>query len=633
MRTLAFALAWIVVLGLGFPEQAWPLDIVKDGKPLARLIVPDAANDYTKLAARWIQEYVRRGTGAELPIVEESKQRETGVRVYLGSTKAAAEAGIRGDTVKWDGCRMVVKGERVFLLGRDEPGVRVSADIGPKGTCRAAVTFLEMYCGVRWLAPTAIGAFVPKHKDIVLPSDVDQTIVPAFGYASGRAVYGWTCPAAYANNFRTALRLYTPGGDTWSTFVPVAKYYQDHPEYFALINGQRSSSKENHLCTSNPDVNRLLLEGIRAKFDEGYDLVQLAQSDGYQRCECPTCEAMDTYRGWQSTEKYLYEVLRENPCERVLMLHRDVAEECLKSHPDKKVHILIYCPTCWPSKKFEKFPDNVVLEVCHQDPRVIAAWRGKAKAFSAFVYWWGTYNAPGPGPKYTAAQVAASLRYLRDSGFQGIYFCGAGECWGLEGHAYYACGKLLGNPDLDPQALVQEYCDGLFDKAAPAMFKFFQALDKRVQLYAALRNVGSTTNNPEHAYTVMYPPASLSELDTLLSHAESLADTDRSRDWVRLSRLSFDYVELTANAFGASTLFRASPSRETLLKLRQEVEGWRAYRDKILNLPHEDVARWFPGYSNWQAFFKSNGSQRSVLGAPFNLDFEKMLAQYDKGGR
>jgi hypothetical protein len=546
----------------------------------------------------------------------------------LGATKAAAAAGIRGEEMKWDGCRMAVKGDTLFLVGHDEQGVGKADYKAPKGTCRAAATFLEDFCGVRWLVPTPMGEVVPAVKDIVVPSDLDRTIVPAFVYANGRFIYGAKTPAAYANNFREALRLYTAGGHTWPVFVSVSKYYKDHPEYFALINGQRCNTEWNHLCTTNPDVKRLLLEGLRGKFDDGYDWAQLAQSDGYRRCECPNCEALDNYRGYESNEKYIYETLRDNPCERILLLHRDIAEECLKSHPNKVVHILIYGPTRWPSKKFDKFPDNVVLELCDQDPRIIAAWQGKAKAFTAYVYYWGTYNAPGPGPKFTAAQAADQLRFLRDSKIQGIYFCGGGECWGLEGHAYYACGKLLGNPDLDPKALVQEYCDGLFGKAAPAMLRFFEALDGRVRLFAYLKKGGPYLNNAESVYIALYPPAVLDRLEALLRQAEALADDDRSRTWVGLSRMTFDYVKLTANSFTLYRAFQVNKSRASLSQLQQVVTQWRAHRDKILGLPKKEINAWFPGHGLWVEFFKTGGHLNSVIRAPFDWDFERMMAKY-----
>ncbi|MBM4045834.1 MAG: DUF4838 domain-containing protein, partial [Planctomycetes bacterium] len=345
MRTTCVS-ALCLALCLAFAGGAQGLDVVRDGKAVARIVVPDSPDDYTKLAAGWIRDYVKKASGAELAIVEEGKDGGAGPRICLGATKAAAAAGIRGEGIKWDGCRLAVKGETLFLAGHDEPGVGKVDYKAPKGTCRAAVTFLEEFCGVRWLVPSPMGEFVPERKDIVVPDDLDRTVAPAFLYATGRFIYGARTPAGYANNFREALRLYTAGGHTWPVWVSVSQYYKDHPEYFALNGSQRCSTEWNHLCTSHPDVKLILLRELRKKFDEGYDWAQLAQSDGYRRCECPTCDAMDNYRTWQGgSETFVFKTLPENPCERILTVHRDIAAEALKSHPGKTVHIISYGPT------------------------------------------------------------------------------------------------------------------------------------------------------------------------------------------------------------------------------------------------------------------------------------------------
>jgi hypothetical protein len=524
---------------------------------------------------------------------------------------------------------LVVRDGDLYLLGRDEVGPAAEDYVGAKGTCRAMVTFLERFCGVRWLAPTPIGTVVPPGPDLAVPGTLDETVVPAFGYGWGRAIYGVRNPASFANNWRSAVRIYTLGGHEWNVWVPVEKYYATHPEYFALINRVRSSSPSSYLCTSNPDVKRLIVAGIRAKFDAGYDWVELGQADSYQRCQCAICEALDNYRGGiggiLDNPTFWFETLRDNPCERILQLHRDVAAECLKSHPNKRVQILSYAPTLWPSKVFDHFPTNVVAELCTLDPRVVAAWRAQASWLTAYVYYWGSYHTAGLGPKFTAAQVAQSLRSLRDQGFQGVYFCGAGECWGLEGPAYYACGRLLANPDQDPQALVAEYCQGLYGPAATTMISFFQALDARVQLYSGIEARPGNTNHVEQVYCEMYPQATLDGLDSLLSTAESQATNGPAHDWVHLTRMSFDYVKLTAQAFSQYRAYKAQRNLANLTPLQQTVGAWLALRNQIINLSPTDINRWFPGQDSWVRFFNSSAT---VNCAPFTLNFAQLIAQF-----
>src|SRR5439155_18271274 len=70
-----------------------------------------------------------------------------------------------------------------------------SSDLGegtnqrtPQNSYRAALTFLEEFCGVRWLVPSPLGEVIPQRKDVFVPDDLDRTVVPAFAYTEiGRA--------------------------------------------------------------------------------------------------------------------------------------------------------------------------------------------------------------------------------------------------------------------------------------------------------------------------------------------------------------------------------------------------------------------------------------------------------------
>lgn len=50
--------------------------------------------------------------------------------------------------------------------------------------------------------------------------------------------------------------------------------------------------KGNHLCISNPEVQELMLKEMERELDRGYEWVELAQTDGYQECECAECQAI-----------------------------------------------------------------------------------------------------------------------------------------------------------------------------------------------------------------------------------------------------------------------------------------------------------------------------------------------------
>jgi len=110
-------------------EPAAPLTLVENGVARATIVIPDDANPWTKMAAGWVQEYVEKSSGAKLAILTEGKAPE-GALIAVGHTTLAANAGVNADDLDNDGCKMVVKGNTLFLLGRDTKGCTPAPNAG-----------------------------------------------------------------------------------------------------------------------------------------------------------------------------------------------------------------------------------------------------------------------------------------------------------------------------------------------------------------------------------------------------------------------------------------------------------------------------------------------------------------------
>jgi hypothetical protein len=555
-------------------SEADTLSLVRQGKPCATIVVPDQPDTWTQRAAQWLAQYLLESTGAGLPIVPESTA-PAGNLVSVGTTRMLQQAGLTLEGLRYDGGRMVVRGNTLFLFGRDDLQFDREA---PKGTCRTVMQFLEEGLGVRFFLPVPDGKLVPRVANLAVPRTLDHICNPAFGYAHGRYPYGINTPAGLANNFRTGIKIRSYGGHSYYAWLPAKQYFADHPEYFALIDGQRTGDG-NHLCSSNPEVEKLLVAGIRKDFDAGYDWVQLGQEDGYERCQCPACEALDQFRGT---------VTAATPCERLLRLHRHIAEECRKSHPDKTVHLLVYGPTTWPSRQFDDWGPNVVAEMCNWSPEVVDAWKGKVRALSGYIYWFDTTVGAGMSVHATAAEMAEKIRYLHESGYVGLYHC-ISTNWGLQGPVYYILGKLLADPYLDYRELQKEYCLGLFgDQAGPTLDQFYNVL------YAM----------PEvHAY--VWPDEALARLEKLLARAETQAPSGAPQRWVKLVRNQFDFSTHLSRVLTAHRAYRQTPGPQSWAGLKKSVEDFEQYRDMILNYPEAEADAAFPGYDEFCRFLAS----------------------------
>jgi len=588
------------------------LTLVENGRAACTIVAPANADKWTRQAVEWLTEYVEKATGARLKVVADNEPTPSGALISVGRTTLAAKAGIDESGLKYDGCKLIVKGDVLYLFGRDSKRIiKEQPLVGARGTCRAVLMFLEDFCGIRWLLPGPQGEYVPKSDEIVVPKDLAKTFVPAFAYSDGRYPYdygflvnGGGTPGAIINNYRKAV-LAISGGHTYYGSVPTADYFKDHPEYFALISGKRTG-KGNHLCTSNPEVRKLLLEWTKKRFDEGWDWITIGQEDGYLRCECPECEKLDNYR-WAPTgarwEDFQNNGLRDTPCERLFLTHKWVIDQVAKLYPDKKMMLMCYGPTAWPSKKIKYFGDNVICEVMNQSPEYLEAWRGKSAGMACYMYLFCNMCPMGFNVSVTAGEISEKVRYLHGYGMLGIYH-GAESNWGLMGPTIYVFGKMMGDPSLSYKALVKEYCDGAFGKASKPMAQFFALLDQRLEQVLPLATEdfdGRNTTLPRwirntNMFLMQYPPSVLDRLEGLLREAEAAADTERARGWVRLSRDHFDFVKFLTHALIAYRAWQIDRSESAWELLKKRVEDFDRYRDKIINYSKSYADNWFPGY-------------------------------------
>ena len=591
------------------------LVLVNNRAAAATVVVSDNADSWTKMAAGWLVDYIERVSGVQLGVVPESKA-PRGVLISVGHTKLAAKAGITAEGLNFDGCRMVVKENILYLLGRDvqpqhpsfvaipkpnrQPwdyiptitqGHQDPVKIGAKGTCRAVTRFLEEFCGIRWLVPTPKGVLVPRCRTITVPKNLDSEFVPWIMYHSNRLLYGdpRSEPAAYANNYRSAVKMYSRGGHSYPVWVPTEKYFKEHPEYFVLLNGKRTGIG-NHLCASNQEVRQIILKAMQSLFDAGFDLVQLGQSDGYPPCECEQCRKLSNHTG-ACDEKGQLKI--EHWGEPMLDLARWVAQECLEEYPGKYIHMLVYGPTREPSNRFDTFPANVVLEFASSaSPELIENWAGKTTTGgTVYTPWHWTDYGIGIGMKMTYLEAADVMRYYKQNDITGIH-SGGGQCWGLQGPTYYVFGRMMGDPDLDPRMLLKEYCDGLYGPASGEMMEFFERLHTLSDKNMILNSIYNSSDR----FLLYYPPKRLKAMNALLSRAERVAETQDQQNWIRMTRDEFDYVQLVAHTLYYYRAYQIDENPDMLSKLRNKIEAFDQYRDRIVKYDGAYIADYFPGH-------------------------------------
>ena len=595
------------------------LKLVDDGKPVYTIVVPDGRDRFAMMAANMLNDAMRKCSGASLRIVEE-KAAPAGPKVFIGLTRAAEKAGLNLKEMTGTSCVLKVIDGDLFLAGRDQSkGIKVSYTraLYTPASQKAVEIFLHDYAGVRWLWPnrTSLGTHYPKKRTLAFPSDLDRRWDPTFHYMAATA-FRQTPSYEFNTSYLASASYKSYGGHSYYAAVPKAKYARTNPEYFAHIGGVRNPA-QGHLCISNSKVQDLLYAEMLKHLDAGYEWVQLAQTDGYQPCRCDKCEA-----------------IHEDIGERLWIVHNKLAKRLAKDRPDKKVVILAYGPTREPPVTIDRFGKNVLIELCNYSYAHFAKWRGKADGFLVYIYNWGSYHTMGFAPKTTPRMIANQVRFFRDQGVRGIYCCGIGESWGLEGPVYYIFNRCLTNPDADWKAELDGYYRAGFGKAWQPMRDFYESMFARLEHYGASGrwmpvlpgyNVPGMPGDPETHYTFFFPPRLLNRMASKLERAKELEPEGDVRRRIDFVERAFLYVKDIAEIDRLYRAYQTEPNWRTFDPMAQAIKR----REARLKAFYKDgggraVFDGFPPMFQHQkiAFARDGGRSSGKLSAPINWDVD-----------
>ncbi len=442
------------------------LVLVCDGRSDYVIVVPDAPIPSVAYAARELASFVEQITGVLLPIITDKKPPGP-YEILLGANNThIADLGFRLPTDPWvdDGFSVVTSGSTLVLAG-DEP----------RGTLYAVYEFLEQQ-GVRFLAPDVTR--VPKLK-LLAVEPLREVHRPAFR-GRGHMLH---CVQQSDNDWAVRLRYNSPWFGRWSEerggnlrygfgphsffhIIPPATYFNDHPDWFSEINGERISTGQ--LCLTNPallkEVTSVLLERMR-KWPQ-MRFWDVSQMDGSPYCQCSDCAALAKAEGSQSGP--------------IIHFVNAVAENIEREFPQNLITTFAYSYGV-DAPKTVKARHNVAIRLCPIDKdwvrpidaespvEVNRLWAQRFEDWSRhaqhlLVWDYGTNFADYMDifPDY-GIWKPNFLFYLAHGvkivDMQGSYTEPYGElCYPRA----YVIGKLLWDPSRDERALIQEYLDGVY---------------------------------------------------------------------------------------------------------------------------------------------------------------------------
>jgi Domain of unknown function (DUF4838)/Carbohydrate family 9 binding domain-like len=406
---MILAIAWGSVFGTNAYAKEY---IVRNGKPQAEIVIAKKPTRTAKLASTELQRFIKRISGANLPIVNEPTDTHP-IKIYVGRSVGTDKLKLIDTDLEYGAFRMASGSNWLAILGSDkdyappEPWARNPRDkkerakvvaawdeksggnwryplmsiyrtysplldiwaADGRGSINGVYHFLKTL-GVRWYFWDESGLIIPKMKDIALPK-VNKVSRPDFPMRDfliywSEFFYARKGIESHVDRIRWQLWLGlssninvvgTSQGHGTMSVISRDEMKRAHPEYYAIRDGERAVEMGGWgvPCLSSEGLLKENVAFVRAAYDIcNQPMYSVAPSDSYRLCECKLCKGKDTpARGMRgSVSDYVWDFTNR------------VAKELYKTHPDKMVQCIAYVPYQLPPLKIDKFSPNVAVGIC-----------------------------------------------------------------------------------------------------------------------------------------------------------------------------------------------------------------------------------------------------------------------------
>ena len=442
------------------------LFLVQDGRTPYSICISSDASPSIQRGAGELQRFLGEISGARLPVV---KGVCTPPSVRIEANEAFGPEGFR---LKTDGRDIVIAGGR------------------KRGAMYGVYSLLEKL-GCRWFARDL--SLIPKQRSISVPP-LDEIQRPAFemrwpgiteavdqDWAARNKLNGGGMPLDESAGGRVEC---SPCGHSFHWLIQPDKYFQDHPEYFALVDGQRRY-RTAQLCLTNPDVVRLGIERILAWIKEHptVDIVGVCQEDWAGWCECDRCRKVEAEEGGAHS----------GPIVRFL---NALAEGVAKQYPDKKLLTYAYqdsepAPTRTrphPNVRIQLAPISACIahpaELCPRNQKLLMDnLKGWARLTNQiYMYGYATNFAHFLYPCPDFDRLAADIPMFKRRGVSGVYYESSHQGDGGQSAEMraYVMAKLMWNTSENADLLINEFMQASYGPGWRSMRAAHDLLQREV---------------------------------------------------------------------------------------------------------------------------------------------------------
>jgi len=291
---------------------AW---LVKDGKPVAAIVLPAEPLRLEQRAADELVEHIKLISDATLPVTTDGKAPSGMTTIHIGATADVALDDLtRTAGVNPSSFTLKVKAGAIHIRG-----------LSDEGSLYGTYELLEQL-GVRWYMPGDYGRVIPRTRNVSI-SDQTTSQAPSMTYRILQHMdlkVPWSRRARLGGESRSTGRHGIPGLHR--------NGFEKSPELYSLLGGVRKPRQD---CLSNPETLRRATEAIRriCEGKTGKIYVGASSHDGGGYCQCEPCLALD---------KGVYDPTadRDSVTDRYIWFFNQILDNLEADYP--QLHIVTY---------------------------------------------------------------------------------------------------------------------------------------------------------------------------------------------------------------------------------------------------------------------------------------------------
>ena len=477
------------------------LTVTEQGVPKAVIVKPAGASQVIDFAAAELREYVRRISGATLP-VSEGGEKSAGPGIVLGTAKLDPPR----QGLPCDSFTVETKGERLLLTGNTDRAVLY-----------AVYAFLESL-GAAWLEPGETGEFLPHLPTILVPKlalaskpGFDLRGLVLYDQGGGKEAVDWMGKMRmnlimHASNAQECERRgilvmegTMHGIDTRMGWAPGWEKEPANYKYLAMVNGKREplykdKPWDSEPCLSNGEAVEKLISASVTFMETNRPGVYIFDARADDRpntwCECEACcrqTATDNHVAYVNT---LAKVIHEKWPERKVSLiaYYDTMSPPKAVMPDLSMNnmVLWFAPITRPYSQpvFSATAEKTTMDYPRNKEKwpvtdgawqpFLRAWRDAFKGpILVLDYYHWSLNAKGRSSYFYMCPevIAADLRFYKESGVSGSIGVEPCPLKLPNGWNNYLKAKLLWNPSQDVAELQRSFEQSFYGNCTGAAGK------------------------------------------------------------------------------------------------------------------------------------------------------------------